>query len=73
MPDVTPAEMIAEIDRTIKAIVAGKIASRTIAGKAYTMLNIRELRELRAEYVALQTAEDRTNDGPMVVEMGGTC
>lgn len=69
---VTAAEMVSEIDDAIKAIVSGKVASRTLVGKAYTMLNLRELKELRSHYASESVVEAREADGPLVVEMGGT-
>ena len=52
----TAAEMVTLIDETIEAILTDKTATRSAFGRAWTALDLNELRAMRAEYQRLANA-----------------
>jgi len=66
----TPQQIIDACDDAIYKLVVEGIAEYSWMGRSVTKRNLKEIREVRAEYVSIQAAEDDTTGGTALAVFG---
>lgn len=64
-------QIIDACDDTIYQLVVNRVASYTWLGRLVTYQNLKEIRETRAEYVALKASEDSGEAGGVALGVFG--